>query len=290
MIKTPKIDIKAMKAKEVPFEKLVFPMFAQLKFDGVRLITKVENDMPTFYTYNGSTVYLPVLQEQILNAKLGNIMIDGEIVFRAGSMATRTTVSGMINSAIHGNKIAEHLLSYTIFDSMPLEAFDLRKCYAGYRKRYADTAVIADKTNLVIARNMIVASPEKVTELSEQLYKDGFEGLILKPFDHPYRFSRSPHWVKIKETKTTDLVCIGTTPGDGKYTGMIGALICKGIVEGKEIIVKPGSGMTDADRAMSPHYYVGKTIEVKYNCVIQDQRTGQWSLFLPRFVTTRFDK
>ena len=37
MIKIPKIEIKAMKAKEVPLEKLKFPYIAQLKYDGVRL-------------------------------------------------------------------------------------------------------------------------------------------------------------------------------------------------------------------------------------------------------------
>lgn len=290
MITKPKIELKAMKAKEVPFEKLVFPMFAQLKFDGVRLITKIEDDMPTFYTYNGSTVHLPNLQEQILQAKLGNQMLDGEIVFRAGNMDTRTTVSGMINSAIHGNRINERQLSYTIFDTMPLEMFEARKCDMGYVERYHLTSGIGHKTGLVVARNTVVKSPKQVQELSEQLYADGFEGLILKPFDHKYYFSRNKNWVKIKETKTADLVCLGTTPGTGKYTGMIGALICSGRVEGKEVTVKVGSGLNDADRSLSPQYYAGSTIEVKYNSTIQDSRTGEWSLFLPRYVTKRFDK
>jgi DNA ligase-1 len=290
MIKHPKIELKAMKAKEVPFEKLVFPMLAQLKFDGVRLITCIEDDMPTFYTYNGSTVELPALREQILQAQLGNMMLDGEIVFRAGSVNTRTTVSGMINSAIHGNRINERSLSYTIFDGMPLEMFKARKCDAGYKERYSWTITAANQAHLVIARNMTVHSPDHVEELSAQLYADGFEGLILKPFDHKYYFSRNKNWVKIKETKSADLLCIDTTPGTGKYEGMIGALVCRGLVENKIVTVKVGSGFNDAQRDQAPSIYIDKIIEVKYNSVIQDSRTGEWSLFLPRFVAVRFDK
>lgn len=290
MITKPKIEIKAMKAKEVPFEKLTFPMLAQLKFDGVRLITKVQDDMPTFYTYNGSEVPLPVLQEQLLAAKLGNIVLDGEIVMQGGRVGTRPAVSGMINSALHGGRINERALNYAVFDSLPLEDFEMRKCNQGYKERYAYTIEHAEKAGLVIARNSIVMDVIQVHMLSDQLYRDGFEGLILKPEDHLYRFSRSPHWVKIKETKSADLKCVGTTPGTGKYENMIGALICEGIVEGKQVSVKAGSGLSDEQRDCAPSVYIDRTVELKYNSVIQDQRTGEWSLFLPRFVAVRFDK
>lgn len=290
MIKKPKIDIKAMKAKEVPLNKLVFPMLAQLKFDGVRLITKIEDHIPTFYTYNGSEVPLPSLREHLIEARLRDIVLDGEIVVDNGRMGTRPQVSGMINSALHGGRINERILNYALFDSMPLADFEARKCNYGYRERYDLVRQVTDLTGLTLARNQTVRSPQDVIELSEQLYNDGFEGLILKPIDHLYKFSRSPHWVKIKETKTADLLCTGTTPGTGKYEGMIGALICTGIVEDTDVFVKVGSGMNDAQRAMPPSTYINSVIEVKYNSVIQDQRTGEWSLFLPRFVTRRFDK
>lgn len=289
MITLPKIDIKAMKAKEVPLDKLVFPMIAQLKYDGVRLLTKVVDDMPRFFTYNGSEVPLPKLRAQILRAKLGNVMLDGEIVTEGGRVGTRPRVSGMINSAMHGGTINESILDYALFDSMHIDDFEARKCTIDYQERYADTSVLSLSADLVMARNQIIKSPIEVQTLSEQLYIDGFEGLILKPLRHLYRFSRSPLWVKIKETKTADLRCTGTTPGKDKYEGMIGAFMCEGIVDGKNIKVNV-SGMTDAYRAMHPNHFIGKVIEVKYNSTIQDQRTGQWSLFIPRFNGIRIDK
>lgn len=282
--------MKAMKAKEVPLHKLKFPMLAQLKYDGVRLITKVVDDMPTFYTYNGKVVPLPKLCLRILNARLGNVMLDGELVHSSGKMTTRTKVSGMVNSAMHGGQILESNLSYTVFDSMTLEEFENQKCAIPYSARYGFASVCALKADLQIARTVKVKSIEEVQELTAQMYNDGFEGLILKPFNHLYEFKRSANWVKIKETKTADLICTDVTPGTGKYDCMIGALVCEGKVEGKDVIVKAGSGLNDADRALPAAHYIGKTVELKYNSVTQDQRTGQWSLFLPRFVAVRFDK
>jgi len=290
MITLPKVEIKAMKAKEVPLEKLEFPLIAQLKFDGVRLITKIVEDMPKFYTYNGNEVPLPNLSGQLLDARLGNVMLDGEIVTQGGRVGTRPMVSGMINSAMHGGRINEGILDYPLFDSMSIEDFIARKCEEDYHFRYVNTFERTITAGLPIARNTLVNSIKEVQELSEQLYADGFEGLILKPKHHMYRFSRSPHWVKIKETKTADLLCTNTTPGTGKYEGMIGALVCCGTVEGKHVIVKAGSGMNDNQRSLTPYVYIDRTIEIKYNSVIQDQRTGRWSLFLPRFNGVRIDK
>jgi ATP-dependent DNA ligase len=289
-MKIPKIDLKAMKAKEVPLEKLSFPMIAQLKFDGVRLITKIVEDMPIFYTYNGSEVPLPKLGQRILEARLGNIMLDGEIVIQGGKVGTRPAVAGMINSALHNGSINESQLEYVLFDGMHLYDFERQQCNLNYEARYRNTMYCASDAKLQIARNQIVKSPVQVQELSEQLYNDGFEGLILKSLHHLYSFKRSKDWVKIKETKTADLICVDITLGTGKYTGMIGALVCKGKVENKDIIVKVGSGLNDNQRGICWSEFVGKTIEVKYNSVIQDQRTGDWSLFLPRFVARRFDK
>ena len=290
MITLPKIEIKAMKAKEIPLEKLKFPLIAQLKYDGVRLITKIKDDMPKFYTYNGNEVPLPKLRDKLLTAKLGNIMMDGEIVTQGGKVGTRPMVSGMINSAMHGGRINESILTYPVFDSMLLDHFNTRKCVEDYNDRYIYTTQYAKKAKIPITRNQMVSSIQEVQELSEHMYSDGFEGLILKPPLHPYRFSRSPHWVKIKETKTADLYCTGTTEGTGKYEGMIGALELEGVVEGHDITVKAGSGMNDNQRAATPYFYLYRTIEVKYNSIIQDQRTGEWSLFLPRFNGVRIDK
>ena len=71
---------------------------------------------------------------------------------------------------------------------------------------------------------------------------------------------------------------------------MIGKLKCQGIVEGKEVTVNVGSGLADLQRGLPETEFLFRTIEVKYNAVIIDSRTGEYSLFLPRFIMVRLDK
>ena len=94
----------------------------------------------------------------------------------------------------------------------------------------------------------------------------------------------------MKAVKTADLKCVDTFEGLGKYTGMLGGVICVGEVEGKLIKVRVGSGLTDCHRAMPDSEFLDRVIEVKYNTIIKDSNNDHWSLFLPRFVGVRFDK
>ena len=301
-MKIPKIPLKAMKAKalgtkshELKIEKLQEDMskrvyIAQLKYDGIRLILTITNGVVLFRTFNGSIVPLPKKAQQVRESGLDNIMIDAEITIQGGRMGTRPKVSGMINSAMHGGRINEDLLSINLFDSMYIEDFNNTRCITPYDARYNDTCIHGLKLNMPVARNDIVKDTDHAIAISEQLFKDGFEGLVLKPRTHLYTFTRHRHWVKIKETKPVDLKCVGTTPGEGKYEGMIGALMCEGMAEDRFVKVNPASGMSDLDRSMPPSYYINKTIQVLYNTIIQDQRTGEWSLFSPRFDGVRIDK
>jgi len=284
--------MKAMKAKEVPLDKLDYPLWAQLKYDGVRIITTIKEGKIRLRTYNGNDVNLPYMRDIFRASHYNNIMLDGEMVIYNGTMSNRTTVSGMINSAMHGGTINERILNYAIFDTMSIQEFESCNCNILYKDRYWKALDIITTIGmpLTIARNIVVQSSKEVIELSEQMYRDGYEGLILKSVNHLYSFKRDKAWAKIKQTKTADLKCIDVTEGTGKYEGMIGALICEGIVEGKNVLVKAGSGLSDNQRARSFDYYINKIIEIKYNSIIKDTVTGKWSLFLPRFVHVRFDK
>lgn len=281
-----------MKPKTAIIDKLTYPLIAQLKYDGVRLITLIRNGEITFWTYNGKEVPLPYLHKKFMDSCLDNIMLDGEIVITGGIMKDRTSVSGMINSAMHGGTINERILQYAVFDAMSILDYNRKYCNTVYHYRYrlVNELVCAVGCPLIIARNTIVKSAEEVTTLVEQIYRDGLEGLILKSSLHIYSFKRDKVWARIKQIKTADLECIDIQEGTGKYEGMIGSLILRGTVNGYPIKVKAGSGLTDNDRSMPHDWFIGRTIEVKYNTLIQDSVTGLWSLFLPRYSCRRFDK
>jgi ATP-dependent DNA ligase len=284
--------MKGMKGQVVPPHKLNLPLGAERKFDGVRLHTFVRDGKVRFQTFNGKTVPLPRLAAQVNS--LPNVMLDTEIVYRDGSMKYRSKVSGMINSAMHGGNINERELNIHVFDSMPVDEWDRKKCTRLHSERYADTMKLMHNLHadaqVYLTTIDIVHSIDEINEKVADLWAMGFEGLMLKELNHRYTFTKSRLWAKMKETKTADLLCVGVTEGTGWAEGGIGALQLEGVVEGKAVKVKTGSGLTADDRFRNPSFFIGNTIEMKYNSVTRDTRTGQWSLFLPRYKIVRFDK
>ena len=287
-------QFKLQLAKEVPIETLKYPLLAQTKYDGVRIAIIWTGNYVEFKTRNGKVISLPTTSEALKTrlqiAEQAPCMIDSEVTLKSGLSVERSRVSGMINSARSGTKINESLLAFNCFDLLPLEEFNSLVCSTGYKSRAYELGQLCRQIGLLFAETTKVNSVEEVQELYAQHIEQGLEGLILKPLDHLYTYKRSKDWVKLKEVKSADLQCVDIVDGTGKYQGMIGALVCQGTVEGKQITVNVGSGLTDADRAEHQSEFISHTIEIKYNSVIQDSVTKEWSLFLPRFVMVRHDK
>ena len=56
------------------------------------------------------------------------------------------------------------------------------------------------------------------------------------------------------------------------------------------IKVNSGSGLTDEDRNRDPSYFINNIIEMEYNDITDDKKTGQKSMFLPIYIAVRHDK
>ena len=286
---------KAMKATEATSKLMRFPLEAQIKFDGVRLLIVKEQGSTTFYTYNGKKVRLPRTKELVDRCKyFDNGILDCEVTLATGKMIDRSRISGMINSAMHGGAINETVLVFNAFDYLHIDEWHKEECKKTFVTRnhiVKDICIhLDDFAQFKAADSLRVRNETEVLQMYEHAISLGYEGLVLKHPSHLYEFKRSKSWLKMKEVKTADLLCTGITDGTGKYAGMIGALECEGFVEGKKIYVSVGSGLTDADRSLGKDHYIGCTIEVKYNSVVQDKVTKIHKLFLPRFVMRRFDK
>jgi len=176
---------------------------------------------------------------------------------------------------------------------MSLSAFNVSKCIVPYDYRFASLKTILstnESSHLQLAPTNEVHNVESVTALYDAALVMGYEGLVLKYPEHLYTFKRSKDWIKLKEVKDADLLVTGIQEGTGKYKGMIGALECSGHVEGKEVIVNVGTGLSDLERGMDDIEFLNEIVEIQYNAVIKDSVTGQWSLFLPRYITVRTDK
>ena len=264
---------------------ITYPAYAETKWDGVRLIFEVTPYEVEVYTRNGKSPYLPYFKGIFSTFPPG--VYDGEIVYTEGKLKDRTTVSGLINSAIHGGCIDESKLIFMVFDNVLPN-------FLPYHIRRSLLIALVEKQGWMQVKtgsSSMVADIDDATRVYRAALADGYEGIILKNRFHMYSAGkRTKDWVKLKETKTADLTCTGIITGRGKYDGAIGALTLVGHVEGKEVKVNAGSGLTDYDRYQPVSTYLDKTIEVKYNSVTKAIDSKYHSLFLPRFKCIREDK
>lgn len=288
-------NYKVQLAMEVPLNKIPLPCLGQLKYNGVRVTVLIrEFDDIKFVTRNGLVFEYPELKTSIKLLNLSYYMLDGELCFGNSQYTDHTAVSGIVNSALKTTPIRNGLpLVYNVFDCMELSDFITQECSTPYSVRLTNVEKLLEKTilnNIKVAQTWNFMSHADIDIKFKELLEQGFEGMILKSWQHKYLFKRSKDWIKLKSIKTADLKCYAIQEGKGKYQGMIGALLCKGDVEGENIFVSVGSGLNDCARSIPEEHYIGKTIEIKYNSIIQDKTTNIWSLFLPRYVQVRFDK
>jgi len=122
-----------------------------------------------------------------------------------------------------------------------------------------------------------------------QIWEAGGEGIIIKNYEGKYQQGkRSKSWIKVKAVQTADGVITGFTPGEGKYSGTIGAIVI-GQYRNKKFVRKITkiSGMTDQVRyelGSNQHKYIGRVVEFAY------QNKTDKSYRHPRFKLFRDDK
>jgi DNA ligase-1 len=117
----------------------------------------------------------------------------------------------------------------------------------------------------------------------------GFEGIMIKDLGAPYECKRSSFWMKWKPTITVDLTIVGFEEGTGRNAGRLGAIVCEGVDNERNIRVNVGTGYSDSDRDefwASRDQLLGVIGEVEADAVTQNQ-DGSYSLRFPRFVRFR---
>jgi DNA ligase-1 len=122
-------------------------------------------------------------------------------------------------------------------------------------------------------------------QINAQAIAGGYEGIMIKDPAALYETKRSVAWLKQKPYIEVSLSVVNLEEGTGKNVGRLGALVCEGVDDGKEIRVNVGSGFTDADRDSfwaDRGSVVGNIVEVRADAVTQNQ-DGTYSLRFPRF-------
>ena len=130
---------------------------------------------------------------------------------------------------------------------------------------------------------------ERFVELNKAAVDGGYEGVMIKDVSAPYTCKRSHAWLKAKPFIEVTLEVVDVEEGTGRNEGRLGAIVCSGTDDGKDIRVNVGSGFTDDNRST---FWNGRSdlitqlVEVRADAVTQNQ-DGTYSLRFPRFKTFR---
>ena len=128
----------------------------------------------------------------------------------------------------------------------------------------------------------------EIDKAAERIWNAGGEGLVVRDPSVGYLpGKRNETMMKVKKDISYDLKVLSLQEGTGKYTGMVGALVCQ-FRDGKEVVV--GTGLTDAQRKRwwSEFFYdeiVGKIVQID---AMSESTKGV--LREPRFKGIRSDK
>jgi DNA ligase-1 len=126
-------------------------------------------------------------------------------------------------------------------------------------------------------------------DFNKEAIDNGYEGIMIKDVDAPYECKRSTSWLKQKPFIEVSLEVTDVEEGTGRNADRLGALVCSGTDDGRQIMVNVGSGFTDSDRSdfwYSRDSLAGQIVEVRADAVTQNQ-DGTYSLRFPRFLRFR---
>ena len=161
----------------------------EIKYDGYRIRVERDRDRIRLITRSGYdwTSRFPWIGEAALKNRVSQFVIDGEAVILG--------VNGISDfDALHSGQHNEEV-QLCAFDVLAMDGDDLRDLPLSMRK--------ANLARLLARRpDGIFVSDFEQGEIGPDLFRKacefGFEGLVSKRLDRPYRAGRSKHWIKVK--------------------------------------------------------------------------------------------
>jgi DNA ligase D-like protein (predicted ligase) len=187
------------------------------KLDGLRCIAVRNANVVELWSRNrlSFNARFPHVATALLRLPVDQFVLDGEIVALDGD---RTSFSLLQNPR------PETVPVYSVFDLLHLLGEDIRHLALTER-----TALLNKALNKELAgAGGSIRGTERVRGDPSDLLSDacarGWEGLVAKRADGPYRTGRSPDWRKLKCSASQELVVGGWTDPSGARTGF-GALL-----------------------------------------------------------------
>lgn len=194
----------------------------EIKFDGYRLIARVEGRAIRLFSRNGKdwTARFPSLVEVLADLEIGEALLDGELV---ALQPDGTSSFRLLQEALSANRTAG--LIYEVFDLLYLDGYDLSEVELEGRKRLlrdllASRGVLSHRGQVRYVHHF----EGRGEALFDEVCQLGLEGIMSKRRTSHYRSGRSADWLKIKCVQQGEFVVGGFTDPSNARIGF-GALL-----------------------------------------------------------------
>jgi DNA ligase-1 len=273
-------------------KKLVEP-----KLDGVRVLTVVdfESRSVTMFTRNGKELvnfpHIAKAFEDNMDNWARSYVFDGEVVSKS--------FQDLMTQVHRKSDVKADDARLMLFDVIPLVEFKQGQSVMGQRRR---SAFLRENFSKIFAESgciEIIAQKEfdldvftdeiEFKDYNKAMVEAGYEGIMIKDPNGKWEGKRSTAWLKQKPFIEVSLEITDVEEGTGRNVGRLGAVICRGTDDGREILVNVGSGFTDSNRSEyweSRDTLPGQVVEVRADAITQNQ-DGTFSLRFPRFMRFR---
>jgi bifunctional non-homologous end joining protein LigD len=192
----------------------------ELKLDGYRLLTRIDNGTPELITRGGHdwTKKMPALAKELGSLGLTSTWLDGEIVVLGPSGTPNFIALQNAFDYRHSDEIV-----YFVFDVPFFEGHDLRAVPLRERRQLLKTFLENKASERIRFSAAFEADPASILQSAARLQ---LEGIIAKRADAPYVSARTETWLKLKCRQRQEFVIAGFTDrGDERSAQEIGSLV-----------------------------------------------------------------
>ena len=276
--------------------KLTGQKLIEVKLDGVRVITVVYPDgCVDQFSRNGKELlnftHIKDQLKRVASSFKEPIVLDGEVM--------SSSFQDLMKQVHRKTNVQSDDAILNLFDVLPLADFEKGVCDTPqeHRSKWLQEWVKVHELKLPnvasVGQELVDLATEegqrKFKEINQKAIDGGFEGIMIKDPESIYETKRTTSWLKLKPFIEVSLEVVDVEEGTGRNLGKLGALVARGIDDGRTIQVNVGSGFSDSDRDEFWNNcadIVGHMVEVRADAITQNQ-DGSYSLRFPRFICFR---
>lgn len=164
----------------------------EIKHDGFRFICRRDGDRVRIFSRRGNdyTDRVPLIAQALAALPVKSVTLDGEgVVCDANGLPDFDRLRAAV-----GRLGSREAFLYA-FDMLEIDGEDLRPCAWLVRRATLASLLHGAGAGIRLSEHIELAD---AGTLFEHACKLGFEGIVAKRRDRPYRSGRSPDWIKVK--------------------------------------------------------------------------------------------